>query len=94
MVEEFPAIWKTEDVFQRIGTALQHIAPRRTDGEGSIDEAHVRIGLREVPELDASFRHKVLSNEPEAVGTRENLIHNLLRLGVTAEFRQCLNDPK
>jgi len=73
---------------------LQYIAPWRTDGKRGVDQAYVRISLREVPELDASFRHKVLSNEPEAVGTRENLIHDLLRLGVTAEFCQRLNDPK
>ena len=73
---------------------LQYIAPWRTNGERGVDQAYVGISLREIPELDASFRHKVLSNEPEAVGTRENLIHDLLRLGVTAEFCQRLNDPK
>ena len=38
---------------------LQHIAPWRADGERGVDQADVGIGLREVPELDASFRHKV-----------------------------------
>ena len=73
---------------------LQHIAPWRADGERGVDQADVGIGLREVSELDASFRHKVLGKEPDAIGSGENLIHDLLRLGETTEFGQRLNDPE
>lgn len=73
---------------------LQHIAPWRADGERSVDQADVGIGLREVPELDASFRHEVLGKEPDAIGSGENLVHDLLCLSETTQFGERLNDPE
>ncbi len=73
---------------------LQHIAPWRADGERSVDQTDVGIGLREVPELDTSFRHKVFGKESDAVGSGENLIHDLLRFSKTTQFGERLNDPE
>ena len=73
---------------------LQYVAPRWADGERGVDQADVGIGLREVPELDTGIRHKVLGKEPEAVGTREDLIHDLLGFSLATEFCERLNNPE
>ena len=78
----------------RMAQGLEYRGPRRTDGEGGVDETDVGIGLGKVSELGVGFRHKMLREEPQMVRACEHLRHNLLSFREPSESRESLHDPK
>ena len=68
----------------------ENVGPRRADRKRAVDQADVRITLREVVGLLLVGRVKMLGTQPQPIG-RQGALQDVPRLIRLAQLRQRLN---
>lgn len=72
----------------------EHVAPGRTHGKGSINQADVGVGLREIAALGTRSGDEMLGEQSDMIGSEEYSIKNDSGLGGPSQPGERLRDPK